>query len=374
MQLPFGPGDPDEQQPPLLLDLPRRFLAPSVRQQIVLDADDVNPRKLQTLRRVQRHQRHPRRRRVVAVGRADQRDLFQIRLQRTVVGVLAVELRRAGDQFVQVRRRVIVLRFDRGTLQVFVVLRLAHDRPDQILHRTGGEQRQPVHHRNEPRDHRRATFWQVRDQPRFPGRVQHRLAAAVGVVPQRPDRLVPDAAGRRVDHTLQRDVVRRVVDQLQVTDQVLNLFALIELDAAQHLIRHAPHAHRLFDRPRQRVHPAKDRDVPGADLLRRHRPRDVLDDRPRFLPAVLVHPQHHRRPLVVLGEQLLGLPMAVVADQLIGHPQDVRRAAVILLQPDDFDVRIILFKIQDVVQVGAAPPVDRLVRVAGDGQVRMVDR
>ena len=59
---------------------------------------------------------------------------------------------------------------------------------------------------------------------------------------------------------------------------------------------------------------------------------------------------------------------------MVRDAEDVRRAAVVLLQPHDLDLREILLELQDVAQVRAAPAVDRLVGIARDGQVRIVDR
>ena len=69
-----------------------------------------------------------------------------------------------------------------------------------------------------------------------------------------------------------------------------------------------------------------------------------------------------------------GLRRLVVADQRVGHAQDALRAAVVLLQPDDLHVGIVVLELENVAQVRAAPAVDRLVGIAGDGQVRVVDR
>jgi hypothetical protein len=49
---------------------------------------------------------------------------------------------------------------------------------------------------------------------------------------------------------------------------------------------------------------------------------------------------------------------------MVGHAQDVRRAAEVLFQPNDADGAQIAFEVEDVVQIGAAPAVDRLVGIA----------
>ncbi len=63
-----------------------------------------------------------------------------------------------------------------------------------------------------------------------------------------------------------------------------------------------------------------------------------------------------------------------MGDQLGGHPKDALRAAVVLLQADDVNLGIVSLEIQHVAEVRPAPAVDRLVRVAGDRQIGIVDR
>ncbi len=130
----------------------------------------------------------------------------------------------------------------------------------------------------------------------------------------------------------------------------------------------------MFERPRQVVHSAKDRELAWPRPVVLDRVDDRLDDPVRLVMTVVVYPHDDGIPLVVLGKQPLRLAASVVPDQPVGDPQNVWRAAVILLQTNRMNRRVILFEIENVVQVGAPPPVDRLVRVAGDGQVRVVDR
>ena len=60
-----------------------------------------------------------------------------------------------------------------------------------------------------------------------------------GMVGQPLDGGLADAAGRRVDHPQQGRFVGRVVHQLQVGQQVLDLLALEEGQAVDHLVGHA---------------------------------------------------------------------------------------------------------------------------------------
>ena len=70
-----------------------------------------------------------------------------------------------------------------------------------------------------------------------------------------------------------------------------------------------------------------------------------------------------------VGEQTLGLAAGVVGHHGVGGGQDVARGAVVLLEAHHAGVRVVLLEVQDVLDVGAAPAVDRLVVVAHDHEV-----
>ena len=161
---------------------------------------------------------------------------------------------------------------------------------------------------------------------------------------------------------------------MQIRQQILDLFALIELQPVDDLIRDAAIAEGVFDRSRQRVHPAHDREISRFGIARDHLVGDLIGDAIGFFVTVLVLTQRDRFAGRVIGEQILLFATAVVPNQLIGDAKDFWRAAVVLFQPNGFDRRVILFEIQNVVEVGATPSVDRLIGVTRHGEVGMVDR
>ena len=161
---------------------------------------------------------------------------------------------------------------------------------------------------------------------------------------------------------------------MQIRQHVLDFFALVELQPVDHLIGHALIAQREFQAARQRVDAIEDREVArtapaGADLF-----GDVGRDRLRLALLRGIGRQPHALPFVVLGKQALLLSPLVVGDQRVGNAQDAFGAAVVLFELDDFDFGVVLFEIQDVAEIGAAPAVDRLIGIARDSQVRMIDR
>ena len=76
-----------------------------------------------------------------------------------------------------------------------------------------------------------------------------------------------------------------------------------------------------------------------------------------------------RSPLSFSVQSGFLLASLVVGDQLRGDAQDRFAGAIVLLEPDHFGVGIVLFKVEDVLDVRAPPGVDGLVRIADDADV-----
>jgi hypothetical protein len=73
--------------------------------------------------------------------------------------------------------------------------------------------------------------------------------------------------------------------------------------------------------------------------------------------------------LVDIGEQRLAEAALVVGDEVGGGPRMCGGRAVVALEPDDLGAGEILVEAQDVVDLGAAPAIDRLVVVADAAEV-----
>jgi hypothetical protein len=96
---------------------------------------------------------------------------------------------------------------------------------------------------------------------------------------------------------------------------------------------------------------------------------DLLADRARLLLRVPAGGDLHLLARLVLGAQGLAEPALVVGDQVRGGGQDMGGRAVIALEPDDLSAREVFLEAQDVIDLGAAPTVDRLVVVADAADV-----
>ena len=71
----------------------------------------------------------------------------------------------------------------------------------------------------------------------------------------------------------------------------------------------------------------------------------------------------------VLSEEEVMSSHLIVLDQMIGCFQDHRSRPVVLLHTDRPRIRIIRFKIKDILDIRPAPSVDRLVRISDDGDL-----
>ncbi len=168
-----------------------------------------------------------------------------------------------------------------------------------------------------------------------------------------------EPAPGRVGDPREADDVERIGEELQVGDGVLDLGALVELRAADHLIGDLAAHQRVLEYARHRVRP-----VEHGDLLARgalvDEPLDLADDEARLGVLVLEPPQVNRIALAELAPQPLGDAAAVVRYHRIRRPQDPLGRAVVLLELDDARIREIVLEVEDVFDVGRAKAVDAL--------------
>ena len=187
-------------------------------------------------------------------------------------------------------------------------------------------------------------------------------------------RRLPDPAPGRVGHAREGDDVLRVGEDGQVGDRVLDLRALVELRAADDLVADLAAHERVLEHPRLRVGPVEDRDLRARDALV-DEPLDLPHHEPRLGVLVLELAHLDRIALAEIGPQRLPHPPAVVRDDRVGDAEDRLRRAVVLLEPHDLGVRVVVLEIEDVRDVGASEAVDRVVghEPGGDEVVRALD-
>ena len=121
-----------------------------------------------------------------------------------------------------------------------------------------------------------------------------------------------------VDDAHRRLAVEGIVDEPQIREQILDLLALEELEAAEHLIGDAVRGKLLLERPRQSVQAHQNGEV-GIFISPVHQPRYRMRYVPR-LAALLLRLENLRLfPLVVLRPERLVLAMPVIVNDRIGE-------------------------------------------------------
>ena len=73
--------------------------------------------------------------------------------------------------------------------------------------------------------------------------------------------------------------------------------------------------------------------------------------------------------IFAIGEESFSEPRPIMRDQPRRDAKDMPGRAVIALQPDDFRTRKIGLEAQDVIDLGAAPAIDRLIVVANATEI-----
>ena len=200
------------------------------------------------------------------------------------------------------------------------------------------------------------------------GGLEQRNAALAGVVVQHLHGGVAEAALRHVDDALEGEVVGRRVDHAQIGQRVADFGALVESGAADHAIGQAERDKTVFEFAHLERGPHQDRDVVelvavALQLL------DFLADGAGFLLGIPGAGDGDLLAVDVLGAQRLAEPSLIMRDQMRGGGEDVAGGAVVALEPDHLGAGKIVVEAQDVVDLGAAPAIDRLVVVADAADV-----
>ena len=173
---------------------------------------------------------------------------------------------------------------------------------------------------------------------------------------------------RHVDDALEGEIVGRRIDGAQISQRVADFGALVEPGAADHAIGQAERDEAVFELAHLERGAHQDRDLvqvfAGALQL-----LDLLADGAGFLFGVPGAGDGDLFAVLVLGAQGLAEAAFIVRDQMRGGGEDVPGGAIVALQPNDFGAGKIVVEAQDVVDLGAAPAIDRLVVIADAADV-----
>jgi hypothetical protein len=179
---------------------------------------------------------------------------------------------------------------------------------------------------------------------------------------------VADAALGHVDDALEGQIVVLGLDQAQIGVGVADFGALEEAGPANDLIGDGQHEEALFERPHLEGGAHQDGHVLVLHALLAGG-LDLVGDQAGLGLAVPDAAHAHLVAAVVLGPQGLAQTVLIGRDQGRGGAEDVLGRAVVALQLDDLGAREVTLEAQDVVHLGSAPAVDRLIIVADAADV-----
>ena len=197
------------------------------------------------------------------------------------------------------------------------------------------------------------------------GRRDQRYAALASIVVKKADRRIAQAALRRVDDALEGEIVRRLADAAEISERIANLHAFIKARAANDAVIQPHRDEAILEGAHLEGGAHQDRHVVEIMALA----LEILDlfaDRPRLFLRIPAGIDLDLRVFRIgrIGEERLAEPVLVMGDQMGRSAQNMAGRAVVAFEPDHGRARKVLLEAQDIVDLGAAPAIDRLVVVA----------
>ena len=201
-----------------------------------------------------------------------------------------------------------------------------------------------------------------------------RNALLARIVVQHLQRGVAEAALGHVDDALEGQIVGRLRDHAQIGQRVADFGALVEARPADDAIGQAELDEAVFEfahleRGAHQNGDLVERMVVASLARVALQLLDLLADVAGFFLGVPGAGDLHLFAQHVFGAQRLAEPAFVVRDQVRGGGEDVAGRAVISFEADDLGAGKIVIEAQDVVDLRAAPAIDRLVVIADAADV-----
>ena len=189
-----------------------------------------------------------------------------------------------------------------------------------------------------------------------------------------PNTRCSDSPFGNIDDSLYRQIILRIIQYFQITEQILDLLSGIEIDSADNLIGNIRHQEFFLKQPGLGIGAVQNREITIAAVFRpdffRNFPRNILG----FLKTGQKLTVIHQRPVSVFRPQLFLFPPLIVGDHFIRRRQNISGRTVILFQFDHFRIRKNLFKAQNILNVRAAEFVNRLIVIADHTKISVLLR
>ena len=322
-------------------------------------------------------QRHQRKAVVVQLGVVNigyQRHVLQKMRQRLFFPFVLQKILRHADQLLQVFRPALRLRRPL-CLQFFQIPGLVHYIFNKLFYGYGinfsHQVKQDLTH-----------FIQFGDKPRAQSR--HRRCIGndlkqgnplrVSIILHFIDRRLPDTPLGNIDDPQQTQRIIGIVQQLQVGHHIPDLFPVIKLDAAHHAVADAAFDQHLFKHAGLGVGAVQHRHIAIGKFSAANQLLRLLHYKAGFIPLIHRIVIGNCRTCGIFRPQLLRLAARIIFNHRIGSVQNHGSGTVILFQLQQRRLRIILFKIQYVTDIRAAPAVNALVRITHNAQVPCIPR
>ena len=183
-----------------------------------------------------------------------------------------------------------------------------------------------------------------------------------------------DASGGVVDDAEQCLFVFGVDDDAEIGQKVLDFFAVVERQSAVYFIRYVLLTQRFFHRTRLGIGAVEDGEALVGQMTRHLVLEDAVGHHGAFLGvAVGVDEADEFARFLVAPHLFLDL-VFVVGDDGIRGVDDVLGGAVVLFQPNQLIVGVVVLEVEDVLDVGPTEGVDALCVVAHHADMLTVAR
>ena len=191
---------------------------------------------------------------------------------------------------------------------------------------------------------------------------------------QHLQRGVAQAALGRVDDALEGEIVGRLRDHAQIGERVADLHALVKPRPADDAIGQAELDEAVFEfahleRGAHQNGDLVERMVLAALARLALQALDLLADAAGFFFRVPGAGDGDLFAEHILGAQRLAEPAFVVGDEMARGGEDVAGGAIISLKPNDLRTRKVMVEPENVIDLGPAPAIDRLIVITDAADV-----
>ena len=361
----LGPGNGHVAQPPLLLQLLGAGCAAGRGEQALLQPYQKDMVEFQALGAVHGHHDHRLGAGVILLQIGIEGNFLQEPGQAGLVGVLQIA-HQAGLELADVLQPVAALHVVLG-LQHGLVAGALQELLIEVGQGHGIQQRGAVLNQIREGGELSGSLFQGAVAP---GVGHHGIEANLFGIRQpgrRFQRLGADAPGRQIDDPPEPQIVAAVVDDAEIGQHVLDLGPVEEAHTADDAVGNAVSLEGSFQCVGLGVGPVQHGDIFKLPAL--GQAEDLGRHKAGLVGLGVGLPDADSAAGGVLGPERLSLPAPVMGDHGVGRLQNGLGGAVVLLQADHLGRRILLLKVENILDGRAPEPVDALVIVAHHAEV-----